>query len=83
MGLSLFFIDYIGVREKKYLSLRKKSTKNYWKIIYQKIESLGCARLWRLRDRDMKMVDLNSNRDDILALVNKFKEEALVPMKVS
>ena len=29
------------------------------------------------------MVDLNSNRDDILALVNKFKEEALVPMKVS
>lgn len=27
------------------------------------------------------MVDLNSNRDDILALVNKFKEEALVPMK--
>jgi len=27
------------------------------------------------------MVDLNSNRDDVLALVAKFKDEALVPMK--
>ena len=34
MGLSLFFIDYIGVRE-KYFCLRKKKHKNHWKIINQ------------------------------------------------